>query len=70
MMTSGALLPTTRLISSRADLSLKSPCVKSSVPADEIDPPVQCVVLDARDPHRFLTMTVRRFLRGYSNCAF
>ena len=37
MMTPGSLLPTICLISSRADLTLKSQCVMPSAPADEID---------------------------------
>ena len=37
MMTSGLLLPIMCLISSRADLTLKSQCVMSSAPADEIE---------------------------------
>ena len=32
--------------------------------------PVQCVALDIRDPHRFLTVSVQCLLRGDSNCAF
>ena len=31
---------------------------------------VQCVVLDIRDPHRFLTVSVQCLLRGDSNCLF
>ena len=30
--------------------------------------PVQCVILDIRDPHRFLTLSVQCLLRGDSNC--
>ena len=37
MVTSGALLPMTSLISPRADLTLKSQCVTSSAPIDETD---------------------------------
>ena len=36
-MSSDSLLQMTCLISSRADLTLKSQCVMSSAPADEID---------------------------------
>ena len=32
--------------------------------------PVQCVVLDIRDPHRFLTESVQCLLRGDCNCRF
>ena len=37
MMTSFSLLPTICLIPSRADLTLKSQCVVSGAPTDEID---------------------------------
>ena len=42
----------------------------SSAPADEIDTQFPCVVLDTRDPHRFLAVSVQCLLRVDSNCAF
>ena len=49
-MTSGSLIPTMCLISSRADLTLKSQCVMSSAAGRRDQHPVQCVVFDVRDP--------------------
>ena len=64
-MTSGSLLPVMCLISSRADLGLKSQChVECSGRRNRHA--VQCVVLDIRDPHCFLTVSVQCLLRGDS----
>ena len=54
MVTSDPLLPMICLMSSRADLTLKSQCVMSSAPADELDTQL---FLNIRDPHRSLTVS-------------
>ena len=67
MMTSGSLLPTMCLISSRADLTLKSQCVHVECSGRRNRHPVQCVVLDVRDPHCFLAVSVQCLLCGNCN---
>ena len=63
LITPGSLFPTMCLISSRADLAqVAMRHVECSSRRNRH--PVQCVVLDVRDPHRFLTDV----LRGDSNC--
>ena len=67
-MTSGSLLPMMCLISSRANLALKSQCVMSSAPADEVDTQFNVLFSTCAIAHRFLTVRVQCLLRGDSNC--
>ena len=70
-MTSGSLLPTICLVSSRADLTLKSQCVRHVECACRRNRhPDQCIVLNFCDPHCVLTGNVQYLLRGDRHSLF
>ena len=58
-------------MSASNDVSHFIPCrPHAEVAMRHVECPVQCVVLDIRDPHRFLAVSVHCLLRGGSNCVF